>query len=170
MVNRSFKASNGDRLLKSNRESGMTLIEILVVMIVVGILSAISIPSYLRWIDQTKYAHAKTQMNCTAKDLQVFKLEKGSYPPDVWNNYAPPGINCFYVRSSQQIPFNSQYDYENWPAPNGKCYIQVSFWGKDDFRQSPNYYEPRYATPGFYENITAIGDDLILSLGIQDCD
>jgi general secretion pathway protein G len=139
---------------------GLTLIELLIVVLIVGILTAISLPAYIGWIDKTQYAKAKTQMNCTAKELQVIKLETGVFPPDTPRDVPPSGVTCFYLQSSGTVPFNSKYDYENWSATGG-CYIQITFLGKDGQKQYPNG-TPLYNIPGIYEY-----DDLAFSLGIQ---
>jgi general secretion pathway protein G len=149
------------KLSPHQRTQGLTLIELLIVVMIVGILTAISLPAYLGWIDKTKYAKAKTQMNCTAKELQVIKLERGVFPPDTARDVAPSGVTCFYSQSSGKVPFNSKYDYENWSASGG-CYIQITFLGKDGEKQYPNG-TPLYTTPGIYE----YEDDLAFSLGIQ---
>ena len=35
---------------------GLTLLELLIVVMLIGIFAAMAIPVYLRWIDNTKYA------------------------------------------------------------------------------------------------------------------
>jgi prepilin-type N-terminal cleavage/methylation domain-containing protein len=146
---------------KKRNSSGFTLIEILIVVIVAGILTALAFPAYQGWIDKTRYAHAKVQMNCTAKELQGFKLENGFFPPDVARNTRPAGIQCFYLSSSGEIPFDSTYDYENWAATGGR-YIQITFLGKNRTKEFPNN-SPLFPVPGIYE----YEDDLVLSLGVN---
>jgi prepilin-type N-terminal cleavage/methylation domain-containing protein len=150
------------RLQNDKRNSsGFTLIEILIVVIVAGILTALAFPAYQGWIDKTRYAHARVQMNCTAKELQGFKLENGFFPPDVARNTRPAGIQCFYLSSSGEIPFDSVYDYENWTATGGR-YIQITFLGKNRTKEFPNN-NPLFLVPGIYE----YEDDLVLSLGVN---
>jgi hypothetical protein len=95
-------------------------------------------------------------------------MEKGYFPADVFNNVIPDGIECFYQNNTNQVPYNSTYDYENWPnAKNGEsgCVIQITFFGKDGLRaRSGRSYH--FQEPGFYE--FPDGDDLILSLGFHE--
>jgi type II secretory pathway pseudopilin PulG len=150
------------RLPRDKRNSsGFTLIEILIVVIFTGILTALAFPAYQGWIDKTRYAHARVQMNCAAKELQGFKLENGFFPSDVSRNTRPVGIQCFYLSSSREIPFDSVYDYENWPTSAGN-YIQITFLGKNRTKEFPNN-NPLFPIPGIYE----YEDDLVLSLGIN---
>jgi prepilin-type N-terminal cleavage/methylation domain-containing protein len=141
--------------------AGFTLLEILIVVVFIGILAAIAFPNYLRWIDKTRYAQAATQMNCMAKEASIYKLETGTFPPDVLADIQPVGIDCFVRRNSGQIPFNSSYDYENWSASGGRRYIQISFFGKNGLRNSPTNTVV-FSTPGIYE----VNDDLLLVVGI----
>jgi type II secretion system protein G len=145
---------------RSETDGGFTLIEILIVTVIIGILAAIAFPAYQRWIDKTRYAEARIQMNCMAKELQTFKLENGFFPADVSRNVAPQGIQCFYTTSSGEVPFDSMYDYENWTAPGGR-HIQIAFLGKNGAKEHPNNTIV-FSEPGFYEYGA---DDLVLSLG-----
>ena len=70
-------------------------------------------------------------MDCLAKELKIFKTEKGYFPDDTSRDIGPEGIDCFYKQSSKQIPFNSKYDYENWNASSNGCFIQITFLGKN---------------------------------------
>ncbi|MEG3438435.1 prepilin-type N-terminal cleavage/methylation domain-containing protein [Pannus brasiliensis CCIBt3594] len=145
-----------------NGTEGFTLLEILIVTVFIGILAALAFPAYQRWIDKTRYANARTQMNCMAKDLQIYKLERGFFPADTSRNIPPDGITCFYTQNSGQVPFNSMYDYENYSASGGR-YIQITFLGKNGQKEYPSN-ATLYTTPGFYDHGE---DDLVFSLGIN---
>ncbi|MEB3310057.1 MAG: prepilin-type N-terminal cleavage/methylation domain-containing protein [Snowella sp.] len=146
--------------------SGFTLLEILIVTIIVGILAAIAIPSYVATIDKARYGEAKSQMGCLAKELLAFRMEKGNFPADTSRNIRPSGIECFYTQSSGKVPFDSMYDYDLTSVSPGNCYVQIVFLGKNNSKETPNH-TVLYPTPGIYEysQIQANSDDLIYSLG-----
>lgn len=152
------------QLLSSRRHrsdgEGFTLLELLIVAIIMGILAAIAIPAYVATVDKFRYGGAKIQMDCLAKELKIFKTEKGYFPDDTSRDIAPEGMECFYKQSSGQIPFNSKYDYENWAASSNGCFIQITFLGKNGEKDTANGTIV-YSKPGFYED----KDDLVLSLG-----
>jgi type IV pilus assembly protein PilA len=69
---------------RSTDERGMTLIEVMIVMIIIAILAAIAIPLYLNSRDRAKDAAVKEGVH----DIQVGVL---SYAIDNESNYPPSG-------------------------------------------------------------------------------
>jgi general secretion pathway protein G len=75
MVSRlTFRTPNRD-LWTSNRESGFTLFELLIVMTIIATLAAMAIPSYTRNVLAAKEAVLR-------EDLQVMRTAIGSYTVD----------------------------------------------------------------------------------------
>ena len=150
--------------------SGFTLLEILIVSTMVGILAALAFPSYIGTVDKARYAEAKSQMGCLARELQGFRLEHGRFPDDVNRNIRPAGINCFYTQASGRVPFNSRYDYD--VSPGAACYVQIVFLGKNDDKEAPNAGARRYPQPGLYDysEVNPSADDLVYSLGVNPFD
>lgn len=59
---------------------GFTVIELMIVMIITGILTAIALPAFLNQVDKSRYAKARLQMRCMLQELKVYRLNHGSYP------------------------------------------------------------------------------------------
>lgn len=151
--------------------SGFTLLEMLIVVIITGILSAIAFPNLIKVVDKFHYGDAKVKMNCMAKQAYAFKLENGYFPPDTSRDVKPDGIDCFSVQSSGKVPFDSKYDYDMKPSGANTCYVQIVFLGKNVDKEAPNENSAIYSTPGIYEysDIQASSDDLVFSLGTFTC-
>ncbi|MBI5417553.1 type II secretion system major pseudopilin GspG [Candidatus Poribacteria bacterium] len=61
-------------------EAGMTLIELIVVLVIIGIISAIVLPRFMDAPEKGKRAAAKTQIGSFEQALQMYKLDNGVYP------------------------------------------------------------------------------------------
>jgi type IV pilus assembly protein PilA len=78
-----LKAKFLQHLINKNANKGFTLIELLVVIIIIGILSAIALPSFLNQANKAKQSEAKTYVGSSNRAQQAYFLEKNAFAPDV---------------------------------------------------------------------------------------
>ena len=96
---------------QSNTNSAFTLVELLVVVAIVGILSAIALPNFLAQTDKAKATEAKTHMASTLKQAHAKFLEDGAAPEssnaDMNSTYGTPEDG------------DTKFDYEqvSWSSP-----------------------------------------------------
>ena len=64
---------------KKQANGGFTLIELLVVIIIIGILSAIALPSFLNQANKAKQSEAKTYVGSANRAQQAYYLENGEF-------------------------------------------------------------------------------------------
>ncbi len=74
MIQRLTKRING-----SEREGGFTLIELLVVIIIIGILLAIAIPSYLKFRDRANESAAKANVRASIPAVEAYYADNNQY-------------------------------------------------------------------------------------------
>ena len=70
-------------LNKKNGEKGFTLIELLVVIIIIGILAAIALPSFLNQASKARQSEAKTYAGSGNRAQQAYYLEKQQFAPNL---------------------------------------------------------------------------------------
>jgi prepilin-type N-terminal cleavage/methylation domain-containing protein len=78
-----LKAKFLQHLLKNREEQGFTLIELLVVIIIIGILAAIALPSFLNQANKAKQSEAKTYVGSVNRAQQAFYLEENEFATDM---------------------------------------------------------------------------------------
>ena len=80
-----FKAKFLQHINKRRQDQGFTLIELLVVIIIIGILSAIALPSFLSQANKAKQSEAKQYISSINKGQQAYYAEKGDFVTDIVN-------------------------------------------------------------------------------------
>jgi type IV pilus assembly protein PilE len=63
--------------MKSN--NGITLIELLIVIVIIGILAAVAIPTYTNYMQRARRADAKTALEQLRAAQEMYRAERGSY-------------------------------------------------------------------------------------------
>lgn len=74
-----FKVKFLSHMIQKKESQGFTLIELLVVIIIIGILSAIALPSFLNQANKAKQSEAKTYVGSMNRAQQAYYLEKTAF-------------------------------------------------------------------------------------------
>ena len=115
-------------------EKGMTLIEIMIVVAIIGGLMAVLGNRVMGNLDRAKVSQAKIHMREIQKQLEMFYLDCNSYPTyeEGLEALTEPPTSCAswgpepYLKSVPRDPWGSFYVYES----NGGSFVITSL-GKD---------------------------------------
>jgi prepilin-type N-terminal cleavage/methylation domain-containing protein len=69
--------------LKNKFQEGFTLVEILIVVVIIGILAAIAIPTYFKYVERGYASDAKVQMKNILENSKLYYSENDDFPEDV---------------------------------------------------------------------------------------
>lgn len=120
-------------------ESGFTLIEIMVVVVILGILAAVVVPKIMDNPDKARIVKAKNDVQAIKGSLDLYKLDNFSYPSTDQGLQAlvqkpsgsPEARNWKqggYLDRMPKDPWGNDYQYLN-PGVNGE--VDVFSFGAD---------------------------------------
>jgi len=107
---------------------GFTLIELMLVVIIIGALSAMVIPRLAGRSEQARVAAAKADVNANiATALKLYELDNGGFPS------SSEGLNALLAKPSSAINWNGPY-LERLP---------IDPWGREYKYKSPGTHRPQ---------------------------
>ncbi|CAM4051189.1 type II secretion system major pseudopilin GspG [Kerstersia similis] len=137
-VSRAFRPVSRQRSFRrAGRQSGFSLIEIMVVVVIMGILAALVVPNLLDRPDQARIVAARQDIGGIMQALKLYRLDNGRYPTQaqglqalVQRPDAAPLPNNWrsYMDRLPNDPWGAPYQYLN-PGVHGE--IDVFSFGAD---------------------------------------
>ena len=112
--------------------SGFTLVELLIVIVIIGLLGSLVAPEMFSKIVSSKQSTAKAQMQMFETSLDTYYLDVGDYPANLeeLRNSSKPGWDGPYIRKEIPLdPWGNQYQLRV-PGSEGSPYVLMSL-GKD---------------------------------------
>jgi len=125
----SRKLPCSDNRIQKLSPRGFTLIEIIIVMAIIGTVSAMAVPNYLKYREKGKVAVAITDVRIIEKQINIYAIDTGGLPDslnvlsisniiDPWNNpYQYLRIDGGDVKGKGKmrkdhfmVPVNTDYD------------------------------------------------------------
>ena len=120
------------------RQSGFTLIEIMVVVIIIGVLSAIVAPAVIGRIEDARIEAAKAELRIIESGLKMYRVDNFGYPSselglsalveEPLGTIAPNWNREGYIDDDEvpHDPWGTEYQYL-MPGPDGSDYYVYSF-------------------------------------------
>jgi general secretion pathway protein G len=122
--------------MNSSRQSGFTLLELLVVMVIIGLLAAYVGPRYFAQIGKSEVKTAKAQIVALEKALDQYRIDTGHFPTTEQGLAAlmvrPPNEakwdGPYLTKTVPDDPWGRPYQYKS-PGDHGD--IDIISYGKD---------------------------------------
>ncbi len=121
------------------RQSGFTLVEIMVVVVILAVLGALVVPKLIENVDRARVARAQSDIRAVQTALDLYRLDNFKYPTTEQGLQAlvkqpnDPSITNYraegYLPAVPKDPWNNPYQYAS-PGADGKPYEVLTF-GRD---------------------------------------
>jgi general secretion pathway protein G len=112
---------------KIRNQSGFTLVEMIVVVIIIGLLAGLVLPQFIKQGEKAEAGAAKAQIELLGTALDTFRLDVGRYPS------SQEGLQAL-----TQKPGGA----DRWDGPYLKKALPADPWGKPYIYKSPGDHGP----------------------------
>ena len=108
--------------LRLDKQTGFTLLELLVVIVIIGLLAGYVAPRYFAQVGKSEIKVAQAQIEGLGKALDQYRLDTGHYPS------TEQGLAALMERPSSEA---------KWDGPYLKKALPPDPWGKPYMYRSP---------------------------------
>lgn len=129
-------------------ESGLTLIELTIVIVILGILAAVIAPRVLNTPDRARVSKAKLDIGSIKTALDFYAIDVGQYPTNeqgldaLWRapSPTPPNWDGPYIGTQNFLdPWNNPYVYRTGPGTRPGYDYELYSLGKDGRAGGDNF-------------------------------
>lgn len=115
---------------------GFTLIELMLVVIIIGVLSAMVVPRLVGRSEQARIAAAVADIESNISvAMDLYELDNGTYPQSLDGllkepSPAPPNWSGPYLKKKPKDPWGEEYQYK-FPGEHNKGGYDLWSYGRD---------------------------------------
>jgi len=118
MCARRYETISMNRRVMHDRQSGFTLVELLLVMVILGLLASLVLPNFFGQAAKARVKAARVQISSLGTALDAFALDVGRYPT------SQEGLDALITRPSGLSMWDGPYIKKEPPKdPWGNPYV-----------------------------------------------
>jgi len=121
---------------RAAKQAGFTLIEIMVVVIIISILSALVAPQFFNKLDQAKEIAVQNDIKAISSQMAMYRLDNFNYPSTgegIKSLVSNTGKNTWrgpYLQKMPLDPWKNEYQYQ-FPGTRNQSGFDVWSFGSD---------------------------------------
>jgi len=94
--------------------SGWTLIEIMVVVVIIGLLAALAIPTFMRLRQNAQNSRFMNDLRVFSEAFTAYSMKNGAWPPNVGPGIVPPGMSGEFrdAQWTATTPVGGQWNWD----------------------------------------------------------
>lgn len=93
--------------MRTRRNQGFTLVEILIVVVILGILAAIVVPQFTNATQDAQAGNIKAQLDTLNNQIELFRARTNAYPDFATNGWDEL-VNGGYLKTEPKNPYNGE--------------------------------------------------------------
>ncbi len=135
-------------------KEGVTLLEVMIVVVIVGILAAVAIPAYDNYITRSRRSDAFTALETVRAAQEMYRAEKGFYASSFTGNVlagCSSGIAGDNYTTAVARPTTTTFTVTTTPTNSGNQANDFCFQINQDGNQSYAPYNKGTSTCGTYQ-------------------
>lgn len=115
------------------KSEGFSLIEILVALAIVGLIAAIAVPAYMRYLAGAKVKKARIELKSIKNQIDIYQIDTNQYPTRLDDLIkAPAGVEgwggpYFEKKQIPLDPWGNKYQYRLTPESGENPYELYSY-------------------------------------------